>query len=123
MSIVSAVIRAGVWQGVFDSGPRGAPPDVEVLHQERRLDGVEVEATAEAGIWKISVPIPAELLSDGVQTFLVCDAVTGDRLDAFTIIAGVPPEDDLRAEIGLLRAELDLLKTAFRRHCAQTAKG
>jgi hypothetical protein len=30
-------------------------------------------------------------------------------------------EDDLRAEVDLLRAELDMLKRAFRRHCLETA--
>jgi hypothetical protein len=29
-------------------------------------------------------------------------------------------EDDLRAEVDLLRAELDMLKRAFRRHCLET---
>jgi hypothetical protein len=33
----------------------------------------------------------------------------------------VPLEEDIRAEVSLLRAELDLLKRAFRRHCAETA--
>jgi hypothetical protein len=31
-------------------------------------------------------------------------------------------EDDLRAEVDLLRAELDMLKRAFRRHCLETAE-
>jgi hypothetical protein len=30
-------------------------------------------------------------------------------------------EEDIRAELDLLRAELDLLKRAFRRHCVETA--
>ena len=40
----------------------------------------------------------------------------------FTVIAGVPLDEDVRAEISLLRAELDLLKRAFRRHCAETVQ-
>jgi hypothetical protein len=45
---------------------------------------------------------------------------TGETLAHFTIITGVPMEDDLRAEVDLLRAELDMLKRAFRRHCVET---
>jgi hypothetical protein len=29
-------------------------------------------------------------------------------------------DEDIRAEVDLLRAELDLLKRAFRRHCSET---
>ena len=36
-------------------------------------------------------------------------------------IAGEAVSDDLRAEVELLRAELDMLKRAFRRHCLETA--
>ena len=45
----------------------------------------------------------------------------GEVLASFTLVAGVPLEEDLRAEISLLRAELDLLKKAFRRHVTETA--
>jgi hypothetical protein len=66
------------------------------------------------------VPIPAEALSEGVQTFLIREAASGDKLAHFTIITGVVMEDDIRAEMDLLRAELDMLKRAFRRHCLET---
>ena len=38
------------------------------------------------------------------------------------MITGEPVEDDLRGEIDLLRAELDMLKRAFRRHCIDTMR-
>ena len=47
------------------------------------------------------------------------DAATGDALAHETIFAGELVEDDIRAEVSLLRAELDLLKRAFRRHCSE----
>ena len=74
-----------------------------------------------AGEWEVRVPIPAEVLSEGVQTFLIQDTVSGLTLSHFTVITGVAMEDDLRAEVDLLRAELDMLKRAFRRHCLETA--
>ena len=54
------------------------------------------------------------------QRFLIRNRGTGETLAHFTIITGVPMEDDLRAEVDLLRAELDMLKRAFRRHCVET---
>jgi hypothetical protein len=61
-----------------------------------------------------------DLIGDGAQTFLIFDKDTGETLDSFTIIAGDAVSDDIRAEVALLRAELDLVKRAFRRHCVET---
>ena len=112
-------IRAGVWEGVL-SGAAGTPA-LDVLHLEQPIAGVTVQPIAERpGEFAVQVPIPAELLSEGVQTFLIRNRATGEKLAHFTIITGVAMEDDLRAEVDLLRAELDMLKRAFRRHCLET---
>lgn len=113
-------IRAGVWEGVM-SGVAAAPR-IEVLHLERALAGVSVQPVpGREGDYAVRIPIPSEVLSEGVQTFLIRDAASGDRLAHFTVITGVAMEDDIRSEIDLLRAELDMLKRAFRRHCLDTA--
>jgi len=109
-------IREGVWQGVL-TGVTGEPV-LDVEHLGRALPGVTVTAT-DAG-WAVHVPIPVDVLMDGVQTFLIRMAGTTETLAHFTIVTGVAMEDDLRAEIDLLRAELDMLKRAFRRHCLET---
>ena len=115
-----ARIGAGRWQADLVSPSAEEAPAVEVWHQDTRLEGVSVGAASAPGRWPVSVPIPAGLLSDGVQTFLVREAGSGAVIGHFTIVAGTPLEADLRAEIDLLRAELDLLKRAFRRHCVET---
>ncbi|MCX7287751.1 MAG: hypothetical protein NTW20_09380 [Rhodobacterales bacterium] len=109
----------GIWEGTL-TGTTGAAPKVEALYQNMPLDGVELTPLpGKMGDFLVRVPIPATVLSEGVQTILLR---LGDGVLAqVTIVAGTPLEDDLRAEIGLLRAELDLLKRAFRRHCAETA--
>ncbi len=113
-------IRAGVWEGVL-TGMRDLPK-LLVLHLEKPVSGVETSAlTDRPGDWAVRVPIPVDTLSDGVQTYLILDAATEARLAQFTVIAGVHVDDDIRAEVDLLRAELDLLKRAFRRHCLETS--
>ncbi|WP_343080627.1 hypothetical protein [Ostreiculturibacter nitratireducens] len=113
-------IHAGRWEGLLEVSA-DEPPGIAVTHLGEPVPGHAVDPLPGAeGKWTLSVPIPAELLSDGVQTFVISDAETGERLASFAIVAGEPLEDDLRAEIDLLRAELDLLKKAFRRHCAET---
>jgi hypothetical protein len=112
-------IRAGVWEGVLTGTT--AAPNLEVLHLESPVPGHSVAAIADRpGEWLVRVPIPAELLTEGVQTFVIRDKASSATLDHFTIITGVAMEDDMRAEIDLLRSELDMLKRAFRRHCLET---
>ncbi|MEI2684961.1 MAG: hypothetical protein V9G14_00850 [Cypionkella sp.] len=117
VTLTKTRIRAGVWEGVL-SGPTELPVlDVSLLGES--LAGVSVAAIdGRAGDWLVRVPIPAEVLSEGVQTFLIRSGA--ETLAHFTVITGVAMEDDMRAEVDLLRAELDMLKRAFRRHCLET---
>jgi hypothetical protein len=117
MTLTQTRIAAGVWEGVLTVA--GEVPPLQALHQGKALEGVEVKPLpSKSGRHAVRVPIPAAILTEGVQTVLL---QTGDTVLAqFSLIAGTPLDDDLRAEIGLLRAELDLLKRAFRRHCAET---
>lgn len=113
-------IRAGVWEGVL-TGMRDLPK-LLVMHLEKPVSGVETTPLADRpGDWAVRVPIPMETLSDGVMTYLILDAATEARLAQFTVIAGAHADADIRAEVDLLRAELDLLKRAFRRHCLDSA--
>ena len=115
-------LRAGVWEGVISSIKD--EPEIIVVHLEKMLAGVKVQPLPnQMGEFLLSVPIPANLLNDGVQTFVIIDKNTEETLGSFAIIAGSPLDDDLRGEIALLRAELDLLKRAFRRHCVETSSG
>lgn len=119
--LIGMRLRAGVWEGVLDVGHGGAAPGIEVLHLGERLDGVTVTPDPDApGRYAVAVPIPAEMLSDGLQTFVIRDAGRGETLSSLAVLAGAPLEEDLRAEIALLRAELELLQRAFRRHCRET---
>ncbi|MBY6155447.1 hypothetical protein KUV47_19640 [Vannielia litorea] len=114
-------IQAGVWEGLLMADGVGpVQPQIEVIHLGKALDGVELKADGEMqNLWQLRVPIPAELLCDGVQTFAIRDARSGATLEHFTVVTGHPLEEDIRAEVDLLRAELDMLKKAFRRHCLE----
>ncbi|OWY13001.1 hypothetical protein B6V73_10370 [Thioclava sp. JM3] len=108
-------IKAGRWEAVSHEKET---PDLEVRHQGEVLEGLLL--TGEPGDWRLSQPIPAELLSEGVLTFLVCRKSDGEVIDRFSLVAGAPLAGDLRAEIDLLRTELDMLSRAFRQHCAES---
>lgn len=113
-------LRAGVWEGILRA-EGGASPEVEVMHHDRRVEGATLASLpGQPGHWALRVPVPAHLISDGVQTFVIRLAGTDRTLGHFSIVAGDDRSDDLRSEIELLRAELDMLKRAFRRHCLET---
>lgn len=116
--ITASRVRAGTWEARLAFAGTEAPA-IDLWHADRRIGGVTVVGDERAGEWLLTAPIPAETISDGVQTFLLRDAASGETLGHFSILAGAALDDDIRAEMDLLRAELDLLKRAFRRHCAE----
>ncbi|HGG04637.1 MAG TPA: hypothetical protein ENK28_04210 [Aliiroseovarius sp.] len=122
LTLTRTRIKDGIWQGELRvTGDDNHQPKIEILHLNESLGGLEVvEDSDNPGHFVARAPIPAHYLTDGVQTFLVMDASTNTRIDAFTIITGQLMDDDIRAELDLLRAELDMLKRAFRRHCVET---
>ena len=112
-------IHAGIWEGIL-TGARDKP-HLDVVHLEAPLAGLQIAAVV--GMpdqWSVVFPLPVQALSQGVQTFIFRDTASGAQLAHFTMITGATLESDIRAEVDLLRAELDLLKRAFRRHCVET---
>jgi hypothetical protein len=51
-----------------------------------------------------------------VQVVSLRSTLTGAVLDRVTFLAGDALDEDIRAEVVLLRDELEMLKRAFRRH-------
>ena len=120
MTLTKTRIRGGAWEGVLTGA--GAAPALQVTLQDVELAGISLAPLeTQPGSYAVRVPIPAAALSEGVQTFMIRNRVNGEKLGHFTVITGVALEDDIRAEVDLLRAELDMLKRAFRRHCLETA--
>lgn len=120
LSIAKTRISKGVWNAVL-TGPATAEPNIKVTRFKQTVEGVSLSRGTEEGTWSVSVPIPADAIADGVQTFVVTDGADGTTLADFTLVVGEALSHDIRAEVELLRAELDMLKRAFRRHCSETA--
>ena len=123
-------LRGGVWQGILHADKA---PGRLLLVQNGVTAGVATVTPAGNDSFHVSVPLPADRLSDGVHTFiLIADDGQGDdaqgdgrggdgpmpgaeRLGVLPIVAGYVLEEDLRAQLELLRAEVDLLKRELRR--------
>lgn len=121
LTLTKTRLFEGVWEGVLTRESGGtAAPEVDVTHLQAPLDGVEIIEKPEEKLWVLRVPIPAEVIADGVQTFLILDRATGEKIGDFALMSGDALSYDIRAEVTLLREELDMLKRAFRRHCLET---
>ncbi|MCE8007396.1 hypothetical protein [Aestuariivita sp.] len=110
----------GVWEGVLTRNDGATDtPEIEVRHLDQIVPGVELAPQDDGRTWSLTIPVPAYAISDGIHTFTVIDTASETMLDHFTLIAGEVLADDMRGEMALLRAELDMLKRAFRRHCLE----
>ena len=121
LKLTKARVLEGIWEGVITSKTSGAPiPKIKVTHQETIIEGVTLSDHDDSDSWLLRVPVPVQLISDGVQTFLIQDEESGDILGSFALTSGEALGYDIQAEVALLREELDMLKRAFRRHCRDT---
>ena len=121
MTLTKTRLSGGVWEGKLD-GAGNDVPKLVLTHSGERLDPPMLSQDSDQGCWYVSVPIPVDRIADGVETFTIADADSGDMLASFAVLAGEALADDLRAEVDLLREELDMLKRAFRRHCLETVR-
>lgn len=114
-------LRQGVWEGLLTGAKDTEKPKLSVTHQGTQVPDVEVTLLENGKGHAVRVPIPDEAIADGMQTILILDAEDDARLGEITLLAGEALGDDMRGEVDLLRAELDMLKRAFRRHCLETS--
>ncbi|WP_417269001.1 hypothetical protein [Celeribacter sp.] len=120
--LIKSSLKAGIWEGVLTlSDPDAEAPEIQVTHRDQPIGGhTLIEIPERAGLYAFQFVIPSDLINDGVETFLFTNRETGEPLGSCVVLAGDSVSDDVRAEIDLMRAELDMLKRAFRRHCIET---
>ena len=110
----------GTWQGVI-TGASDAQPEISVTHANMSIPDFKLVRNETADHWVLTIPVPAAAIADGIQTVLVIDRQADQKIGEFVLIGDEVSSVDLRAEMDLLRAELDMLKRAFRRHCVETS--
>lgn len=112
-------LKAGRYAGVLTAA--GQVPVIEMVHLERVVAVAETTPVEGAqDCYHVAAQVPPSILSDGVQVVALRSAADGAVLDRLTFLMGEGLDGDFRAELALLRAELELLKSAFRRHCVET---
>lgn len=115
MTLTKTGLTGGSWHGTL-TGAGKEQPSLQVTHLGQVVEGLALKHDPATNAWQVDIPIPAHLINDGLQTFVISDN-EGQMLNSFAFLAGDALADDIRAEVDLLRSELDLLKKAFRQHC------
>lgn len=117
--VIRSELSGGVWRGLISYG---APtqPQFAITHNGTPLPALTVSPGEGApGTWQLSAPVPLEAIGDGVQVFTISDTASGKTLGHFTLMAGDALSGNLTAEVALLRAELEMVKRALRRHLSE----
>lgn len=119
-ALVRTTLSAGRYEGVLTGAGQ---TEIEALHKGRIVGVAQITAhPTEASALQVALDLPADVLSDGVQVIGLRSTATGNVLDRITLMAGSALDEDIRGELSLLRDELEMLKRAFRRHCADTGQ-
>lgn len=112
-------LKSGVWSGLIRASAE--PERLVLIHHGEPVAEARTKRM-EDGVWRVEVDLPADRLNDGTTTFILIGAgagdelnPTGDQIAKISVAAGEAVDQDLLAEIELIRAELDLLKREFRR--------
>lgn len=119
VQLTKTKMQQGVWQGII-TGMGEDAPRIEVTHENTPVPDIILTHNESADHWTLSIPIPPQAITDGVQTLIIRDLEANEKIGHVTLMAGEALGDDIRAEMDLLRSELDMLKRAFRRHCVET---
>jgi hypothetical protein len=124
LSLTKTRLQAGLWEGILVAEPvPETPPELSLTSDGVPVEGVRLRPDPKSqGRWHVEAAIPAALLTEGIRSFVIQETQTGETLAQFAILIGDALEDDLRAELQLLRAEVELLKRAFRRHVSMGAE-
>ena len=101
----------GHWQGLLQGGS-GTPPDLVADHLGAPVGTITL--TPQGKDWLVDLALPATLITDGAHCVILRRADSMAQLAMVTFIAGEDLAHDLRADVAMLRAELDLLKRALR---------
>lgn len=112
-------LAGGRYEGLLTSADGAA--GVEAVFEGRVIAAASVNADpGRKSGWRVAIDLPPEVIGDGVRVIALRSVATGEVLDRITLMSGAPLDEDIRAELTLMRAELEMLKRAFRRHCAET---
>ncbi len=118
-TLVQVRLQGGRYEGVLTAT---ACEGLEAVHMGKVIAAAEVQPDPDRkGTFRVALDLPPTVLSEGVQVVAFRSTLSGAILGRISLMAGNALAEDIRSEMALMRDELEMLKQAFRRHCAETA--
>ncbi len=77
MTLTRMRLAGGVWEGLLSG--RDEPPALRIRHRDQLVAEAETEPSSDG--WFVRFRLPLDRLSDGIQTFVIVDAI-GRALEA-----------------------------------------
>ena len=120
-TLVRVRLHGGRYDAILTCADKTATGGIEALHEGQVIATATLSPDVNRkGSWRVALALPGDVIGEGVQVITLRSSATGKVLDRITLLAGAPLDEDLRAEIAVLRDEVEMLKRAFRRHCAES---
>lgn len=111
-------LQGGRYEGLYSGSPEAG---LEALHEgEVIAKATFLPDDSASGRLRVVLDLPSAIIGEGFQVVALRSTHSGEVLDRITVMAGAPLDEDIRAEVALLRDELEMLKRAFRRHASET---
>lgn len=111
-------LQGGRYEALYSGAPETG---LEAVHDGKVVAVALVrQDEGTPGRFRVAMDLPASVICEGVQVVTLRSTLSGAVLDRITLMSGAPLDEDIRAEVALLRDELEMLKRAFRRHCSDT---
>lgn len=123
LTLTRVEIKSGAYIGTLRLNRRDTsasaqePGPIQLMFQGRIVSTATLEPLTKegSGVWRVELPIPLPLISEGVQSFGVTTDDGREILDYFSLIIGDALDQDVRGELASLRAEVEILKRVVRR--------
>ncbi|ADO41650.1 hypothetical protein [Ketogulonicigenium vulgare] len=110
MTLIETRIVEGIWEGLLTD----TVLEPRLVASHNGVDLPVAWTAQEGGDYALRVEVPRAMVSAGQHVMIIRDQDTGIEISRFVMAVGEDALNPQQAEIAILRAELDLLKSAFR---------
>ena len=117
IAVITSQIVDGTWVAKIQLVAGRELPKFEIAYQGKPI-GTPRVARGEGEIATLEFDLSAKFLTDGIHTFSIAESGSDAVLASTQICAGEVEKLDFRAELDLMRQELELTKRVLRRHLA-----
>ncbi|GLQ35567.1 hypothetical protein GCM10007939_18500 [Amylibacter marinus] len=112
MKLTRLKIENGRYFGAVESTT--SPTPIDLYRNGENCGTCEITQQTD-GLWQVAIDLPDHSITQGHTDYLLVQNGSTDILDSFSISVSCADAPNLETQLRLLREELNMLKSAFRR--------